>query len=93
MSGKMINQYVSEVSKADKETGVQNFCQLGLGGDDHSTSQLENRIQFLKNSNYMEHFQVWSVPQLEMLVLGDRAMVTSPFIVAWGQESRLKGHS
>lgn len=89
----MINEYVSEVSKADKENGVWNLCRLGLGGDDHTVSHLENRIQFLKNSNYMENFQAWSVPQLEMLVLGEGAMVRSRFIVAWGQESRLKGHS
>ena len=36
----------------------------------------------------MEHFQAWSVPQLEMLVFSEGAMVTCRFIVPWGQESR-----
>lgn len=56
------------MSKVDKETRVQDLRQLDLGGDDYSTSQLENRIQFLKNSNYTEHFQALSVAQWEMLV-------------------------
>lgn len=56
-------------------------------------SQLGNSIQFLKNSYYVEHFQALRVPRLEMLVFGGGAVVMSSFLVAWGQERRLKGHS
>lgn len=56
-------------------------------------SQLENRIQFLKNSNYMEHFQALSVPQLEILVLGGGGNGDDWFQCGLGQGSRMKGHS
>lgn len=56
-------------------------------------SQLENRIQFLKNSNYMQHCQALSSLQLEILALGGGTMVTIGCSVAWGQESRTKDGS
>lgn len=43
---------------------------IDLREDNNSMSQLENRIQFLKNSKYVEHFQALSVPQPEILVWG-----------------------
>lgn len=56
-------------------------------------SQLEDRIQFLKNSNYMEHFQALSVPQLEILVLGGGGNGDDWLQCGLGQGSRMKGHS
>lgn len=49
-------------------------------------SLLENRIRFLKNSNYTVHFQASSVAQLEMLVLvrWRVATVTISLVVAVG---------
>lgn len=49
-------------------------------------SQLGNRIQCLQDSNYTEHVQPLSVPQLEILVSGGGAMVTIRFGVAWDRK-------
>lgn len=45
-----------------------NTSDTWVSRDYRGMSQLENRIQFLKNSNDMEHFQVLSVPELDVLV-------------------------